>query len=109
MMNNLERIFKLEQLGKLPSEQSQEIDDFPLDEFDQLLQSIDLPITLEIAKRLIRLSPPSESGCFGMEWAILSLIESLDIKQLQALIHHADKNEVVDLITMRLENYYKNE
>ena len=70
MMNNLERIFRLEQLGKLPSEQSQEIDDFPLDEFDQLLQSFDLPITLEIAKRLIRLSPPSESCCFGMEWAI---------------------------------------
>ena len=40
MMNNLERIFRLEQLGKLPSEQSQEIDDFPLDEFDQLLQSL---------------------------------------------------------------------
>ena len=106
-MNNLDLISKLEKIGQLPPERSQDVDDFPLEEFDQHLQSFELPITLEIAKRLIKLSPPSNTGCFGVEWAILHLIESLNVEQLQDLIAHSEQNEVVDLLSIRLKNYLK--
>lgn len=106
-INNLELIAKLEQLGTLPSEQDPIIDDFPLDTFDQLLQQFQLPITMEIAQRLIQLSPPSGSGCFGVEWTLLHLIENLEIPQLQSLIEQSESNEVTDLIRIRLNNYFK--
>lgn len=106
-MNNLDLIAKLEKIGQLPPENSQNIDDFPLDQFDRYLQRFELPMTLEIAKRLVKLSPPSNTGCFGVEWAILQLIENLNIQHLQDLIEHSEQSEVVDLLSIRLRNYLK--
>lgn len=105
-MNNLDIVEQLEKIGQLPSEHDIEMEKFPLDEFDQLLQKIQKPISYTIAQRLLELSPPCNSGSHGVEWSLLNVIESVGIEELKKLLDkYQTENEVSFILKIRLKNY----
>ncbi len=107
-MNNDELLSKLYELGRLPSADDDIMDDYPLDEFDHLLKQISTPVTPAQALRLINLSPPANTGCFGVEWALVHLVETISIDNLQNLLKQAIESEAKRLLQIRLENYKNN-
>ena len=106
-MTNKELLNKLYELGKLSSDRDSASDDFPLDEFDKLLQQFTLPTTEEEAIKLMNLSPPVDTGCYGLEWTLLHLIEKVDVNRLQYVIDSADDGEVKRLVQLKLNSYNK--
>ena len=108
MMTNEQILIELYQIGKLPSAKDSNSDNFPLDKFDELLQQFNTPITESEAIKLINLSPPIDTGCYGVEWALLHLIETVDVKVLQNVLDNSEENELKRLIQIRLDNYNKN-
>ncbi|MDR0660859.1 MAG: hypothetical protein LBG19_08705 [Prevotellaceae bacterium] len=107
-MTNQELLNKLYELGKLPSDRDSASDDFPFDEFDKLLQQFTTPVTEEEAIKLINLSPPVDTGCYGVEWTLLHLIETVGINRLRYVLDNAEDGEIKWLIHARLESYNKN-
>lgn len=102
---NSEVIAKLYAIGKLPSDTTPEADNFQIDLFDELLQSLTLPVSSEDALKLINLSPPVGSGCFGVEWTLLHIIETISVEDIDIILKLAEENEIRELIKARLENY----
>ena len=93
-MTNEQILTELYKIGKLPDESDESIiHDFPLKEFDELLYQFNLPITESEAIKLINLSPPVDTSCFEVEWSLLHLIETVDIKTLQNVINKSEENE----------------
>lgn len=107
-MTNQELIDELYELGRLPSDRDNASDDFPLDEFNKLLQQFTIPVIEEEAIKLMNLSPPVDTGCYGVEWTLIHLIETVDINRLQYVLDNAEDGEVKRLIQIRLNNYLKN-
>ena len=70
-MTNEQILTELYKIGKLPSDSDSRSDGFPLDKFDELLQQFNMPVTESEAIKLINLSPPIDTGCYGVEWALL--------------------------------------
>lgn len=103
-MTNQELLNKLYELGKLPSAKDSASDDFPLDEFDELLQQFTTPVTEDEAIKLINLSPPVDAGCYGVEWALLHLVETVAINRLQYVLDNAEDGEVKLMAQIRLNN-----
>ena len=109
-MNNQEILTRLYEIGKLPSEISDEVDDFPLDEFHQLFTQLSLPLDFEMAVKLINLSPPENTGCFGVEWTIVHAVEKdCDMKDFQRMIDCAEDGEVKRMLQERYNNYLENQ
>jgi len=106
-MNNGGLIKELYEIGKLPSERDDAIDTFPLESFDRLLQQLVTPVNEEEAIKLINLSPPVDTGSFGVEWTLLHLAETLDTDKIQNVLDRAEDNEVKRLMQIRLDNYNK--
>jgi len=104
-MTNDELITELYKIGKLPAETNPESDAFPLDVFDGYLQQFAVPISVEQAKLLINLSTPIDTGCYGIEWALLHLIETVEIEKLQEVLDFSEENELKNIIQIRLNNY----
>ncbi len=104
-MKNEQIIEELYKIGKLPDESDSNIDDFPLDKFDELLQKINTPVSESEAIKLINLSPPTDTGCHGVEWSLLHVIETVAIEKLQNVLNHSEDNELKKLIQIRLDNY----
>ena len=105
MMTNAQILTELYKIGKLPSDLDNASDEFPLDEFDELLKQISRPVTENEAIKLINLSPPVDTGCYGLEWTLLHLIETVDIEILQNVINNSEENELKKRIQIRLDNY----
>jgi hypothetical protein len=106
-MRNKELIEKLKKIGKLPTSNISDETDFPLKEFDNLLQEFTLPIDFETALQLVNLSPPVEETCYEVEWALIHLVENNDINELQKVLDNSEDGEVKRIIQIRLDNYNK--
>lgn len=104
-MNNKEIIGQLNKIGKLPTSEISDEVDFPLKEFDNLLQKFTLPIDYETAVNLMNLSPPTDESCYEVEWALVHLIENIDINELQKVLDNSKEGEVKRIIQIRLNNY----
>ncbi len=104
-MTNEELLTELYKIGKLPADTDSRSDDFPLDAFDDLLQQFSAPVTEEEAIKLINLSPPVDTGCYGVEWSLLHLIETVDVGRLQNVLDRSEDNELKRVIQIRLDNY----
>lgn len=98
-MTNKELIEKLKKIGKLPTSDISDETDFPLKEFDSLLQEFTLPIDFEIAIQLVNLSPPIDETCYE--------VENIDINELQKVLDNSEDGEVKRIIQIRLDNYNK--
>ena len=72
-ITNKELIEKLNKIGKLPTANISYETDFPLKEYDNLLQEFSLPIDFEIAVQLVNLTPPIDEGCHGVEWSVIPI------------------------------------
>ena len=106
-MTNEQILTELYIIGKLPSEEDSDRDNFPLDKFDELLQQFNMPVTEIEAIKLINLSPPVNTGCYGVEWALLHLIECVEVETLQNVLNNSEENELKRIIQIRLNNYNK--
>jgi hypothetical protein len=104
-MTNKELIEKLNGIGKLPTSNISDETDFPLKEFDNLLQEFILPLDFEIAVQLVNLSPPVDEGCHGVEWSLIHLAENVDSNELQKVLDNSEDGEVKRIIQIRLDNY----
>lgn len=106
-MTNEEIIEKLYKIGKLPADSDEKSDNFPLEKFDELLQKFNTPVNENEALQLINLSPPVDTVCYGVEWALLHLIETVNAEKLQSVLDRSTENELRKLIQIRLDNYNK--
>jgi hypothetical protein len=111
-MNNKKIIEQLYSIGKLPSAGIVDETDFPLKNFDELLQKIKLPIDFETALKLIDLSPPINEGCYEVEWSIIHLVENYykdtDDEKYKKLLDEAEDGEVKRLLRIRFDNHLRN-
>jgi hypothetical protein len=107
-MTNQVLIERLQKIGKLPTSDTSDETNFSLKEFDNLLQEFTLPIDFKTAIQLVNLSPPIDESCHGVEWALIHLIESVDINELQKVLDNSEEGEVKRIIQIRLDNYKKN-
>ncbi len=78
------QIIALKNLGRMPDESLENIPINLVEQYEQLLASIEDPISSEEAKELIKLFP--EHGLFGLEWTLLHLIESTPNWPIEELI-----------------------
>jgi hypothetical protein len=106
-MNNKELLEKLYKIGKLPTADICDKSDFPLKEFDNLLQEFTFPIDFDTAVQLVNLSPPIDESCYEVEWALIHLVEKVDINELQKVLDNSNDGEVKRIIQIRLDNYNK--
>jgi hypothetical protein len=106
-MTNKYLLTELYKLGKLPADRDISSDEFPLEKFDELLQQFNTPISENEAIKLIALSPPVDTGCYGIEWTLLHLIETIQSDKLQNVLESSNDNELKRLIQIRLDNSNK--
>jgi hypothetical protein len=76
-MDNKKLVDELCKIGKLPSDRD-DVEDYPFNEFGKFIKQIQLPLDFETVVKLINLSPPVDTGCFGMEWTIVHLVEKYE-------------------------------
>ena len=90
-------------IGKLPSEY--DCGNFPFENFDTLIKRIQLPLDIDTVIKLINLSPPMDTGCFGMEWTLVHLIEKYQNygKDFQKIMNKSENGEVKNLLKIRKE------
>lgn len=103
-VTNKALVEQLNKLGKLPSADVADATDFPLKEFDDLLQKFTLPIDTETAVQLINLSPPVDESCYEVEWAIIHLVEQVETDCYQQMLDSADDGEVKQILQIRWDN-----
>ncbi|GHV96793.1 hypothetical protein AGMMS50293_31130 [Spirochaetia bacterium] len=109
-MNNKKLLDRLYKIGKLPPAEIADQTNFPLKEFDKILQKIKLPIDFETALKLINLSPQIGEGCHEVEWAIISWVENYQAtdEKYKELLDKGDEGEIKKILEKRFENYLKN-
>jgi hypothetical protein len=101
-MTNDELLTRLKEIGKLPGNAD---DDFPLKEFDDILQEFTLPIDFKTAVALVNLSPPVNESCCEIEWSLVHLVENYPTDDFQRVLDAAEDGEVKRLLQIRLDNY----
>ncbi|MDB5271197.1 MAG: hypothetical protein JWP58_4237 [Hymenobacter sp.] len=106
-MNNAEIIARLQQMGPLPDDSSPAINDFPLQEFDELLQQLAEPLEPSHSLALINLGPPPDASSYEVEWALVHAAENISIEALRTILPLANDTEVKRIVEIRLNNYYK--
>jgi hypothetical protein len=104
-MDNAEIIARLQQIGPLPDDGSPDIDDFPLQAFDELLQQLAEPLESSHSLALINLGPPSNASAYEVEWALVHAAENISIEALRTILLIANDTEVRRIIEIRLNNY----
>jgi hypothetical protein len=97
-------VIELGQLGPLPSSRS--ILDNPggdvlVKKYQELITSIQLPITDDEARALVGIFGPD--GCFGLEWPLIHLIETAPGWPLEDCLLNTG-NESVAHLKQRVEN-----
>lgn len=107
-----QQIIELQKMGRMPNES---LNDDPsvdniIEQYDQLLESIEKPISLNEGEILIKLFP--ENAFYDLQWTLLHLIESLfkviEIENYENLIEKCPSNEWKETLKVRLENGKKN-
>ena len=108
-MNNKKLVERLYRIGKLPTGEIADNIEFPLKEFDKILQKFKLPIDFDTALKLINLSPPVDESCYEVEWGIIHLVENYKDtdENFKKLLDMADDGEVKHMLKIRFENYLK--
>lgn len=101
-------VIKLDKIGRMPNESLNDdpsIDDL-IDQYDELLESIEKPISLEEGEILIKLFP--ENSFYDLHWTLLQLIESLfgqiEIEKYENLIKKCPSSEWRETLSVRLKN-----
>ncbi|WP_255373695.1 hypothetical protein [[Flexibacter] sp. ATCC 35103] len=103
-----EEIKKIEKMGRMPNESLN--DDASIDkqieQYDELLQSIVKPISLQEGEVLIKIFP--ENSFYDLQWTLLHLVESLfgkiDNNKYQDLIKNCPSVEWKETLNVRLNN-----
>ncbi|MDR2519193.1 MAG: hypothetical protein LBD13_07285 [Spirochaetaceae bacterium] len=105
-MNNKALLDELYKIGKLPSD-NDDVDDFPFDDFHNYLKQIKPPLDYETVIRLINLSPPVDTGAFGVESTLVHLIEKYEnyFDDFQKLMDNTEEGEVKNMLRERMKNY----
>jgi hypothetical protein len=67
-------IHRLAALGPLPA--SDDADADQLDEYQQLLDGLEPPVSDAEAEVLIDLFPPHRDDCYGLAWTLVHLVET---------------------------------
>lgn len=104
-----ESIIKLEELGQMLDAVLYNPDGDVVDKYDVLLREVKQPISEEEAATLIKLFPAS--GMYGVEWALLHLVESFAViepQKYRTLIALCPSDEWKGTIITHLNNYEKN-
>jgi hypothetical protein len=103
-----EEVKKLEKIGRMPNESLNDepsIDEL-INEYDELLESIDKPISLEEGEILVKLFP--ENAFYDLHWTLLQLIESLfgniEVEKYENLIKDCPSKEWKEAMEVRLKN-----
>lgn len=103
-------IIKLKALGQMPDS----IEDNPagdiIEMYDTLLSDVKPPITKEEVEVLITIFP--KSGIYGVEWALLGLVESYFVEMLSSteyreIIAGCPSKEWRETLQVRLDNWEK--
>ena len=108
MMTNEQILTELYKIGKLPSDRDAASDDFPFNKFMELFQQLNKPLTESEAIKLINLSPPIDTGCYGAEWTLLHLIETVGVDALKNVLNNSEENELKRMIQIRFDNSNQN-
>jgi hypothetical protein len=104
-MDNAAIVARLQELGPLPAADASEMEEFPLQEFDDLVQQLAAPLLPAHATALINLGPPPDTGSFGLEWALIHAVDLLSVQELTAAVALARDTEVKRAVEIRLANY----
>lgn len=67
-------VLRLKQLGQMPSSDN-DVQDEIIIEYQELLEKIHTPVTMEEASVLIDIFPKTE--LFGLEWSLLHVLETV--------------------------------
>jgi hypothetical protein len=106
-MDNAAIIARLRELGPLPDARTAASEIFPLQEFDELIQQLTLPLEAAHALILINLGPPPDTSTYEMEWALVHTVESISVEELRTILPLAADTEVKRIIAIRLANYFR--
>jgi hypothetical protein len=106
-MNNSfvrQEVSELVGLGPLPSYVVAMRDDYRqrLEKYAFLIASIQKPVTNKEAQILAGLFGPDD--CFGLEWVLVSLIETAPSWPLENCIPADSENEWIQMLRQRIEN-----
>lgn len=107
-MDNATIIARLRNLGSLPDDSTPAIDDFPLEEFDELVQQLSELLEPSHSLALINLGPPRNTSACEIEWSLIHAAEAIPAEALRNVLFDADDTEVRRIIDIRLTNYFKN-
>ena len=99
-MDNASIIARLCSLGALPDDSTPAIDNFPLQEFDELVQQLSEPLEPRHSLVLINLGPPRDTSACGIEWALIHAAENISAEALSNILHDADDTEVRRIIAI---------
>jgi hypothetical protein len=99
-----QEVSELGRLGPLPSYTIAMRPGFRerIEKYEILIASIQKPVTDEEAEILVRLFGPDD--CFGLEWALVSLIETAPGWPLLHCIPEDSGNEWIQMLRQRVEN-----
>lgn len=106
-----QEIIELQKMGRMPNET---LNDDPsvdniIEQYDELLESIEKPISLGEGEILIKLFP--HNAFYDLQWTLLHLIESLfkviEIEKYENLIKKCPSTEWKETMKARLENVKK--
>ncbi|SHM00748.1 hypothetical protein [Hymenobacter psychrotolerans] len=108
-MDNATIIARLRNLGSLPDDSTPAVDDFPLEEFDELVQQLSEPLEPSHSLTLINLGAPRDTSAHGIEWSLIHAAEAISAEALHDILLVADDTEVKRIIEIRLKNHYKSQ
>lgn len=98
-----EAVKKLILMGQMPSD-NEEISDERIDDYQNLLEEIDAPLTIEEAENLVHLFP--ETSLFQLEWTLLHIVEAIetDDSSYRKIIDRCPSKEWRETLSKRFDN-----
>lgn len=99
-------VIELKKLGVIPNHDDDSVENIVIEKFEKLLGSLGGTVNKDEGEILIQIFP--KESCYGLEWSLLYLIESL-FKQItkseyEELIFKCNSPEWKNLLLTRLEN-----
>jgi hypothetical protein len=99
-------VIELKELGVMPNHDDDTVEDIVIENFENLLGSLGGSINKDEGEILIQIFP--EESCYGLEWTLLHLIESLFTQisksEYEELILKCNSLEWKNLLLTRVEN-----
>ena len=102
-------ISQLKDLGRMPNESINDTEDIieVIRSYDELLEQIQHPISLDEAQVLVQIFP--ESSFYDLQWSLLKLVESVinivDGDTYLHLINSCPSQEWRDVLIVRYQNF----